>query len=100
MFASVCREGVVGMSYGPFVISLIIQVLGAGIITWMLMQTKLTPYQKRVSFVTLAGVLVGVLGLLPSWNWWGFSGAYTLSCVADLVIGWFLAGLAIGKLCK
>ncbi len=100
MFASVCVEGITGSMYMPFIISLIIEVVGAGIITWMLFQTRLTAVEHKIAFVTLAGLLVGVLGLLPSWNWWGFSLSYTLGGMADLVIGWFLAGIAIVKVAK
>lgn len=100
MFASICVEGVSGATYAPFIISLAIQIFGGIVITWMLLQTKISAYKKQVGFVTLVGLLVGILGLLPAWNWWGFSAAYTLNCIADLVIGWALAGLAIGKLLK
>lgn len=100
MFASISVEGMKGMSLKPFVTSLIIQIIGAGIITWMLLQTKINVYKKQVIFITVAGFLVGLLGLLPAWNWWGFSGSYTFTCFADLVISWCLAGLAIGKVIK
>ncbi len=100
MFASISVEGMKGVSLKPFVTSLIIQIVGAGIITWMLLQSKFSAYRKQVIFVTIVGFLVGLLGLLPAWNWWGFSGAYTFTCFADLLIGWFLAGLAIGKVIK
>lgn len=100
MFASVSREGVGGMRYIPFVTALLIGIVGAGIITWMLFQTKLTMFRDKVIFVTVAGLLVAILGSLPSWNWWGFSAAYTLGCMADVIIGWFFAGIAISRLSK
>jgi hypothetical protein len=100
VFASVMRDGMGKMTARPFVISLILQIIGAGIVTWMLMKTKGLSYRQQVGFVTLFGVAVAILGILPQWNWWGFSIGYTLSCMIDLVIGWFLAGLAIAKLCK
>lgn len=99
MFACISRDGVKG-SIRPFVISLIIQIIGGLIITWMLLQTKFNAFKKQVTFVTVAGVLVGILGVLPAWNWWAMSMSYTLSIILDLVIGWFLAGIAISKLLK
>lgn len=88
------------MGAKPLIISLITQILGAAVIAWMLMQTKYKEYKDKVFFVTVAGFLVGLLGLVPGWNWWGFPMSYTLVMWLDLVIGWFLAGLAMGKLLK
>jgi hypothetical protein len=100
MFASVRPGGIGKMTMGPFIISLIIQIIGAFIVTWLLMQTKNLPFKKQVAFVTAFGLGVGILGQLPSWNWWGFSGAYIFSNIVDLVIGWFLAGFGIAKVLK
>ena len=100
VFASISRDGVGKVMLKPFVISLFIQIVGAGIITWLLLQTKIVVYKKQVEFITVAGLLVGVLGILPAWNWWAYSTSYTAVLIADLVIGWCLAGLAMGKLLK
>lgn len=99
MFAVVRMEGH-HMSTSHLVISLLTQILGAAVITWMLLQTKIKEYQKRVFFVTTAGFLVGLLGLVPSWNWWGVSTGYTIVLWLDLIIGWFLAGLVLARLCR
>jgi predicted small secreted protein len=100
MFATVRPHGVGAMSLKPFILSLIIQIIGAFIVTWMVMQTKGLSYKKQVGFITLFGLGVGVLSQLPDWNWWGFSGAYVLTYMADLIISWFLAGLGIAKVLK
>ena len=100
VFASVCTDGMGKMSMGPFVIALIIQIIGAFIVTWMLMQTKNLPFKKQVGFVTLFGLAVGILGQLPDWNWWGFSFCYILTNIVDLIVGWFLAGFGIAKVLK
>jgi|ERR1700722_16892441 len=100
MFASVQVNGMGHKSVRPFVISLILEIIGAGIVTWMLLQTKGLKYKHRVGFVTLYGLAIGVLGILPAWNWWCFSLSYTMVIFLDLIIGWFLAGLAIAKICK
>ncbi len=100
MFATVLPNGTGKMSIRPFVFSLIIDIIGTFIVIWMLMQTKSIHFWKRVSFVTLFGLGVAVLGQLPEWNWWGFSGGFVLVNMADFVIGWFLAGLAIAKLLR
>ncbi len=100
MFASVKKNGVGRMSFIPFLISLIIQIIGALIVTWMLAQTKGLSFRNQVGFVALFGLGVGVLSLLPDWNWWGFSAAYVSINILDLVIGWCLAGLGIAKVLK
>lgn len=99
VFASVRTNGMGPMTLKPFVFSLVLQIIGAFIVTWMLMQTKL-PFKRQVAFVTLFGVGVAILGQLPDWNWWGFSGCYIATTMLDLVIGWFLAGFAIAKVLK
>ena len=100
LFASVSVDGVTGPRYLPFVIALLIQIVGAGIITWMLFQTRLGTSEQKITFVTTVGLLIGILGFLPDWNWWRFSLSYTLGCMADQLIGWFLAGIAIAKLSR
>lgn len=100
MFASVKPQGIGKMTIGPFIISLIIQIIGAFIATWMLLQAKNLPFKKQVGFVTVFGLAVGILGYLPDWNWWGFSSGYVFAHIVDLVVGWFLAGFAIAKVLK
>jgi hypothetical protein len=100
MFATVRSNGMGKMTLRPFIFSLIIQIIGALIVTWMLMQTKGLIFWKQVRFITLFGLGVAILGELPDWNWWGFSCAYVCINIADLVIGWFLAGLGIAKVLK
>lgn len=100
MFASIQLSGMGQKTIRPFVVSLIIQIIGAGIVTWMLLQARELNYKQRLWFVTLYGIAIGVLGILPAWNWWSLSSSYVFSIFFDLVIGWFLAGLAIAKICK
>lgn len=100
MFASIQVNGMGERTARPFILSLIIQIIGAGIVTWMLLFTKGLKYKQRVWFVTLFGISIGVLGILPAWNWWGLSFGYVVSIFFDLIVGWFLAGLAIAKICK
>ncbi len=100
MFASVRPNGIGKMTVGPFILSLIIQIIGAFIVSWMLLQTKGLHTKQQIGFVTLFGLSIGVLGQLPDWNWWGFSGCYIITNMIDLVIAWFLAGLGIVKVLK
>src|SRR5580692_11805421 len=45
MFASVQVEGFGQKSARPFIVSLILQIIGAGIVTWMLLQTNGLSYK-------------------------------------------------------
>lgn len=100
MFANVKVHGIGGMSVKPFIISFIIHVIGACIVTWMLVQAKGLDFRTQVGFVTLFGLAMGILTQLSDWNWWGFPFAFAFTNIVDMTIGWFLAGLGIAKLLK
>lgn len=95
MFASVQRYGFDIDSIAPYVSALIIQVIGAFLVTFLLLQTGGLGYLRRVLFVTMIGLTIGVLAELPNWNWWGYSMGYVGVEILDYLIGWFLAGLVI-----
>lgn len=82
----------------PMLVGYLIQLLGAFLVTGLLLQTRSLVYWHRVWFVTFVAITVGVLGTLPGWNWWNFSGSWAALEFADHVIAWFLAGLAIARL--
>lgn len=84
----------------PMVRGVIMQMVGAFIITYLLMQTKISQYWNRVWFVTLVGLAIAVLGILPAWNWWYFPPGWVALEVFDMIVGWFLGGLVIAKLVK
>jgi hypothetical protein len=100
MLASIRVEGMNYKSPAPYIVSLIIQIVSAFLITWLLLKTKGLSYMKQVGFITIVGLVAAILGYLPGWNWWGFPLCYTIVGMLDIIIGWFLAGLAIAKLAK
>ena len=85
----------------PFHIAtgLLTQILGAGLVTGLLVLVKKpkAAFVEKFSFVVLFALAAGVVCHLPFWNWWGFSIGFTLLSLADLLIGWSLAGLVIAK---
>lgn len=97
VFASVRLDGMKKMGITPLIISLCSYILAAAVISWMLLQTSGLRFLERALFVTMIGVLVAVLGILPAWNWWYFSTTYTLVTCLDSIIGWALAGLFLAK---
>jgi hypothetical protein len=97
VFASIKLGGMEEMGITPLIISLGSYILAAAVISWMLLQTQGLRFLERVLFVSLIGLLAGILGILPNWNLWHFSTIYTLVTCVDLVIGWALAGLLMAK---
>lgn len=95
VFMSVVRGGVTPENPMLFVRSLIIHVVGATLITMLLVQTRGLRFWCRVGFVETAGIAIAIFATLPLWNWWQFPLPYTLVNFADFVIAAILAGLVI-----
>ena len=99
MLAAIRRNGFGSMAQG-LVIQLLCQMAAAFLLTWLLLQTSGLSYGRRVMFLAIAGLTASVIVDLPNWNWWGFSGAYTVVSLADFTLTWLLAGLGIAKVAK
>lgn len=100
MLASIRRDGFGSFTRG-LVTQVLIQMAGALLLTWLLLQTASgLSYMRRVAFLAVAGLAASVIADLPNWNWWGVSGAYTAVNLADYTITWLLAGLVIAKVAK
>ena len=54
----------------------------------------------RVLFVTLLGLFGSLIVNFPYWNWYRFPSNYTLAVLADQLISFCLAGLAIAPIVK
>jgi hypothetical protein len=76
---------------------LINQIVGGLLIALLLSKTAGLGYWGKVGFTVVVGVTVGVLSLVPEWNWWGFSAGYVGATFLDYVVGWFLGGLVLAK---
>ncbi len=100
VFAAVQRHGFDVDSVTPYILSFIIQLIGAFLVTYLLLLSKAAGYWKGVWFITILGLTIGVIGALPNWNWWGYSFAYVGIEILDLIVGWFLAGLVISAVAK
>jgi hypothetical protein len=99
MFAAI-RQGGFGSFTRGLIVQILIQMASALLLTWLLLQTSGLSYARRVLFLAVAGLAASVIADLPNWNWWGFSGAYTVVNLIDYTITWFLAGLVIAKVAK
>lgn len=95
IFMSVARSGANLEDPMLLVRSLIIQIIGATLITMLLVQTRGLRFWCRVGFVETAGIAIAIFATLPMWNWWQFPLPYTLVNFADFVIAAIFAGLVI-----
>ena len=77
--------------------AVITQILGACLVLMLLSQTSGLNYWGKAGFVALVGLIIGFVGHVPYWNWFGFSTPYILVTILDTTIGWTLAGLAVAK---
>ncbi len=81
-----------------FINGFVINLLGAIALVLLLSRAGRLSYFQKVIIVTIAALFAGIVGHLPNWNWWGFPALHTAVAIADLVIGWVLASLAMAKL--
>jgi len=100
IFASIQRHGFDVSSAAPYILAFIIQLIGAFLVTYLLLLTKAPGYWRGVWFILIFGLTVGVIGSLPNWNWWGYSLGYVGLEILDFIISWFLAGLVISAVAK
>ena len=88
-------------SFGSLLgIQFLIDVLTALLLTALLLYTRPMGYAHRVLFVVGVALVVGISALLPDWNWYNFSAAYTAGEFFGLLIGFALAGLALARIAK
>ncbi|MFT7525543.1 MAG: hypothetical protein ACI9LY_000679 [Arenicella sp.] len=97
-FVNVLKEGYqVGMEW-MMIVGLLTNFLFALVAVSLLGRTSGLSFKQRVGFVTGIGLVIGLAGNLPHWNWFGFPILYTLVQIMDSVIMWFLAGLVLARL--
>jgi hypothetical protein len=100
IFASVHLQGMPSSMVPALIISLLIQIIAAILIAYLLSKTSGLTYFKRVRFVLIFALAAGIITYLPYWNWFCFDTTYTLVMIADLLLGWLLAGLVLAKFNK
>ena len=94
-FAGSVNVGGLGPMSSQMLRSVVGNVLSAGLMTWLLLQTVRLSFTQRVLFIVAAAVLAWLIGVYPDAVWWGHSMAFVFYQLLDVVVGWFLAGAAI-----
>lgn len=78
---------------------LIVRIIAASLVTWLLLHSSGPHGIKRsVKFITIIGVVVAIAATLPYVIWFGFPIGFAVVTMVEVTVGWFLAGLAIGKI--
>jgi hypothetical protein len=82
-------------------VEFVCDALGALVLAWILLKLpRDVGYGARVLIAGAAGLFAFVGADAQYWNWWGFPGDYTFAQLVMDVVGWLLAGLALGRLCR
>ncbi len=99
MLASVHLQGK-GSIVLSTLISLLTQIVAAIFVAWLLSKATGSGYFGKLSFVVVFALAAGIVTHIPYWNWFCFDTKFTLLEMSDLVIGWFLAGLVMARMCR
>ncbi len=94
-FISLQPEGMQRSMAVSMKLALVNSIVVSILIVILLSSTSELSYMVRVFFVVMTGLIGALLGHVPNWIWWGFDTSYTIVMIADILIGWFLAGLII-----
>lgn len=71
------------------------EIAASLVAAWLLAQTAIAGFGKRVLFVTGIGAATAIIGDVPYWNWYGFPLDYTLAYGFIQLGGFAAAGLAM-----
>lgn len=95
-------QGMDPMMAGQFVWGFIIFLISAFIASWFLSRSTAvtSSYLSRVAYCGMLGVFVSFVSYISNMNWLYMPMDHTTAMVADTIIGWLLAGLAIGGIVK
>ncbi|MCB1081289.1 MAG: hypothetical protein KDK69_05645 [Chlamydiia bacterium] len=93
VFAQVRVNGVDMSSPLPYIYSFLTQFVAIFFVSFLMLKMVDTTYGGRLFFVTMIGLLAGIIALVPNWNWFGAGYRFTLVMMADYVVQWFLVGL-------
>ncbi len=99
VLASVTPRGAKSMGK-TMAAGLLVQIIASFLVTFLVYEgsASVPSYWDRVGCVMVFAVAAGLVCHVPYWNWWGFSLEYTAVSMLDLLVGWFLAGLAIARI--
>ncbi len=84
---------------GPMMVRELIKDLAVGLLlSVVLLWVGPSTVLGRARLLAMIALTAAISEYISDWNWYGFSGSFTLLSMGDIVIGWFLTGLALGGL--
>jgi len=86
-----------GQLASEFILNVVLALFAAILLS---LASKLTDYVRRVGFVTLVGLIAGLMLNVEYWNWYGFPLSYTLASIFVVVIGFLLVGFIAAAIVK
>ena len=98
LLAQLRLGGIDPMSIGFQMRAFFIQFLGGFCICFLLKNAKDLGFFGRVFFVTVVGLTIGILSVLPSWNWFGVGWKYSFVMIGDYTATWFFAGIFLATI--
>lgn len=81
---------------------LLINLLAGLLAAWFLSRSTAVAsgYLARVAYCGMLGIFISLTTYAMMWNWMGFPPDFTAAMIADALLGWILAGLAIAAIVK
>lgn len=92
-------DGADPMSPTQLAMELLSNVLAAFIAAYLISKAG-APFARVVWLSMLLGLFAWAVVHVSHWNWYGFPGDYTAAALLDEVVGWTLAGIAMGWVLK
>lgn len=96
-FANVLPDGTAMDMGRQMGVALVAQIVAVFMVLSLLRIGGVPGGRARVGFFALTGLIIGFVSHAPYWNWFGFSTAYVAVIIADHLVGWTLAGLAVAR---
>ncbi len=84
----------------PLIHEFISELVQSLIAAWLVAQTVIAGYARRVLFVTAIGVAVGIGTNVSYHIWYGFPANYTVANIIIQVVGYLAAGLVIAAMLR
>ena len=101
IYAQIKTEGLHSMTITGHILGLLTYIVGAFLTSALLANAHDLRYLGRLFFVIVVGLLIGVMAGIPNVLWFGAPFKYyTVVAIADSLISWCLAGLALAAIVK
>ena len=101
VYAQIKTAGMHSTSVSGHLLGILTYVVGAFLASALLVQAPDLHYFGRLFFVIIVGLLIGIMAGIPNVLWFGAPFKYyTVVMIADSLISWCLAGLALAAIVK